>query len=325
STGLQGRDRQAIGKAIVDRPGKDDGWVTTDTAGWTFAAATREIPEKNHKSSQTGEQKQKSNKTRFVIPNPRRRSKLQAQAHAVSGLIGTRELALLESRFRLAIAECRTESAGVLSSADDPGGDPRHRRPRAPNRGITSTVVLRLPAFEASDELGTSAAQGFDEEFPTRGEAATWRHREGELEAIGATTKKLRQVRVRIKRFRPPRPCPLPTPPATINVADTGMTKSSRHNPALLPKSSPRRDSAVTRTATGIRGGKMTPQRPCMGRNGGPAGGGSEDEQEDKAKDGRGKSGQVVALHRGLVITDELRKELLNPLAHRFKLLRGAH
>lgn len=68
-------------------------------------------------------------------------------------------------------------------------------------RGITSTVVLRLPAFEASDELGTSAAQGFDEEFPTRGEAATWRHREGELEAIGAITKRLRQVRVRIKVF----------------------------------------------------------------------------------------------------------------------------
>lgn len=162
----------------------------------------------------------------------------------------------------------------------------------------------------------------------------------------------------RSERFRPPRPYPLPTPPAIINVADTGMTKSSRHNPALLRKSSPRHDSAVTRTATGtatsskiakrsghrivrlepkievdgddslrlgIRGGKMTPQRPCMGRNGGPAGGGSEDEQEDKAKDGRGKSGQVVALHRGLVITDELRKELLNPLAHRFKLLRGAH
>lgn len=32
-----------------------------------------------------------------------------------------------------------------------------------------------------------------------------------------------------------------------------------------------------------------------------------------------------IPLHRGLVITDGVRAELLNPMSHRFKLLRGAH
>lgn len=80
----------------------------------------------------------------------------------------------------------------------------------------------------------------------------------------------------------------------------------------------------------GVRGGKMIPQRLFMGRNGGaPDGGDNEDEREEKTETeehGRGKNnGRIVPLHRGLVITDELRKELLNPLAQRFKLLRGAH
>lgn len=39
------RDQIAIGKAIVDRPGRDDHWVISGTAGWTFAAATKEVPE----------------------------------------------------------------------------------------------------------------------------------------------------------------------------------------------------------------------------------------------------------------------------------------
>lgn len=38
------RDRIAIGKAIVDRPRRDDHWVTTDTAPLSFAAATKEVP-----------------------------------------------------------------------------------------------------------------------------------------------------------------------------------------------------------------------------------------------------------------------------------------
>lgn len=45
SDGLSRRDQIAIGKAIVGRPGKDDHWVTSSTAGWTFAAATAEFPE----------------------------------------------------------------------------------------------------------------------------------------------------------------------------------------------------------------------------------------------------------------------------------------
>lgn len=38
---------------------------------------------------------------------------------------------------------------------------------------------------------------------------------------------------------------------------------------------------------------------------------------------GGGKGASV--LHRGLVITEAVRAELLNPMSHRFKLLRGAH
>lgn len=145
---------------------------------------------------------------------------------------------------------------------------------------------------------------------------------------------------------------PNPTP-LLKKTTDAGTTKPSRQNPAFLPKPSPTRNSAATGTASspklakgsssrlvkeesqrkvvedddsmsGLRGGRMTPQPLFMGRTGGPPGGDSDDEEE-KAEDGRGKSGRIVALHRGLVITNELRKELLNPLSHRFKLLRGAH
>lgn len=76
---------------------------------------------------------------------------------------------------------------------------------------------------------------------------------------------------------------------------------------------------------SGLRGGKLTPQRLFLGRVGGPHGKDREGGLEEKTEDGRGKGGRGVPLHRGLVITDELRKELLNPLAQRFKLLRGAH
>lgn len=66
----------------------------------------------------------------------------------------------------------------------------------------------------------------------------------------------------------------------------------------------------------------MTPQPLLMGRSGGtPAGGGGQ----DAGGGGTGMNGRTGALHRGVAITDELRKELLNPLAHRFRLLRGAH
>lgn len=50
--------------------------------------------------------------------------------------------------------------------------------------------------------------------------------------------------------------------------------------------------------------------------------------EEANGERGGGGAGMCGAakLHKGLVITDELREELLNPLAHhRFKLLRGAH
>lgn len=57
----------------------------------------------------------------------------------------------------------------------------------------------------------------------------------------------------------------------------------------------------------------MVPQRHALGR--GP-------DTEVRAESGRplGKNG--VALHRGLVITSSVRAELLNPMSHKFKLLR---
>lgn len=56
----------------------------------------------------------------------------------------------------------------------------------------------------------------------------------------------------------------------------------------------------------------MVPQRHGLGR--GP-------DTEGETKPGRplGKNG--VALHRGIVITNSVRAELLNPMSHRFKLL----
>ncbi|CAN0469363.1 unnamed protein product [Ectocarpus sp. 8 AP-2014] len=61
-----------------------------------------------------------------------------------------------------------------------------------------------------------------------------------------------------------------------------------------------------------------------VGRSGVSGRGKIGGEEEDSAG-GAGQGSQNVALHRGLVITEELRKEILNPLAQRFKLLRRAH
>lgn len=57
----------------------------------------------------------------------------------------------------------------------------------------------------------------------------------------------------------------------------------------------------------------MAPQRQALDRGPDAAG---------RQESGRlwGKSG--IALHRGLVITNSVRAELLNPMSHRFKLLR---
>lgn len=43
------KNQIAIGKKIVGRLGKDDHWVTTSTAGWTFTAATAELPEESNR------------------------------------------------------------------------------------------------------------------------------------------------------------------------------------------------------------------------------------------------------------------------------------
>lgn len=62
----------------------------------------------------------------------------------------------------------------------------------------------------------------------------------------------------------------------------------------------------------------MTPQPLGVGLRGGMA--------EGKHEGGtavKGKGGGIM-LRRGLVITEAVRAELLNPLSHRFKLLRRA-
>lgn len=41
-------DQISLGKAIVGRPGRDDRWVNSNTAGWSFAAAGPDIPESGH-------------------------------------------------------------------------------------------------------------------------------------------------------------------------------------------------------------------------------------------------------------------------------------
>lgn len=139
-------------------------------------------------------------------------------------------------------------------------------------------------------------------------------------------------------------------PAVPPEIRTTTKPKSSRRNPAARSQSSPPRSDSgdVRRTATatasppkfgktdrgsngrrdaaadnlgGVRGGKLTPQPIYMGRAGGP-----RRRDGDEASGGGGGVGGAVMLHKGVVITDELRNELLNPMAHhRFKLLRGAH
>lgn len=62
-----------------------------------------------------------------------------------------------------------------------------------------------------------------------------------------------------------------------------------------------------------------------VGRTGVSRRGKIGEEEEEDCAGGAAQGSQNVALHRGLVITEELRKEILNPLANRFKLLRRAH
>lgn len=116
------------------------------------------------------------------------------------------------------------------------------------------------------------------------------------------------------------------SPPRSDSRA-TRHTATGTASPQKLGKSDRSRDgrwdTSVDESPSGIRGKKMTPQPVYMGRAGGARG---EDDELNADKRGGAGMGGAAKLHRGLVITDELRKELLNPLAHhRFKLLRGAH
>lgn len=115
-----------------------------------------------------------------------------------------------------------------------------------------------------------------------------------------------------------------PRPDSTVSTRNN--TSSSTTPPRLLKDyGGGSRPANVDYSTGAVRGSRLTPQPLPKGRAGGARRSGEEGRDQEGNGSGAGESYRVVGLHRGLVITDELRKELLNPLAHRFKLLRGAH
>lgn len=86
--------------------------------------------------------------------------------------------------------------------------------------------------------------------------------------------------------------------------------RKAKTNTAPVREHDPRRNFEESGR---VQGGKMVPQRHALGR-------GLATERDQKS--GRILSKNGVALHRGLVITNSVRAELLNPMSHRFKLLR---
>ncbi|CBJ29002.1 hypothetical protein Esi_0130_0034 [Ectocarpus siliculosus] len=296
SQGMPRRDRIAIGKAIVNRPRRDDHWVTTDTAPLSFAAATKEFPANN--------------------------KCFKAQAKAESGLIGNRELALLESYYRLAAAECRAENPPRTSTAD-PGGDRRYRRPKANNEGGCSTN--RAPPHEPNDEaICTTETLGerFDEEgVSAHGSVSGSGYKGYKGREAGATTR-LRQSPDRGKA-KSSRPCPSSRSPLRGRVSPNASRPQEKIRKDLFNGISHSR--AVAEDAGDARAGEWTPDTMFYVGRSGVSGRGKIGGEEEDSAGGVGQGSQNVALHRGLVITEELRKEILNPLAQRFKLLRRAH
>lgn len=66
-----------------------------------------------------------------------------------------------------------------------------------------------------------------------------------------------------------------------------------------------------------VRGGKLSPQSPLSGMGEGTG--------VVRKERGGGNLRGAPSLHSGLVITDSVREALLNPMSHRFKILRGSH
>ncbi|CAN0349190.1 unnamed protein product [Ectocarpus sp. 6 AP-2014] len=322
SQSMPRRDRIAIGKAIVNRRRRDDHWVTTDTAPLSFAAATKEFPANNKCFKHPLIRGDGMAKAITPTKGARREGSQQAQATAESGLIGNRELALLESYYRLAAAECRAENPPRASTAD-PGGDRRYRRPKANNEGGCSTN--RAPPHEPNDEAictTETLGEGFDEEgVSAHGSVSGSGYQGYKGREAGATTR-LRQSPDRGKA-KSSRPCPSSRSPLRGRVSPNASRPQEKISKDLFNSISHSR--AVAEDAGDARAGGWTPDTMLyVGRSGVPGRGKIGREGEDSAG-GVGQGSQNVALHRGLVITAELRKEILNPLAQRFKLLRRAH
>ncbi|CAN0513020.1 unnamed protein product, partial [Ectocarpus sp. 8 AP-2014] len=137
----------------------------------------------------------------------RREGSQQAQAKAESGLIGTRELALLESYYRLATAECRRENAPRASTAD-PGGDRRYRRRKANTEDGCSTN--RQSPHEPNHEANCTTetfGEGCDEEGVSAHGSMAKSGRAGYRGREAGATTRLRQSPDRSKD-KSSRPCP---------------------------------------------------------------------------------------------------------------------
>ncbi|CAM9185524.1 unnamed protein product [Ectocarpus sp. 12 AP-2014] len=321
SQGMPRRDRIAIGKAIVDRPRRDDHWVTTDTAPLSFAAATNEFPAYNKCFKHPLIRGDETAKAITPAKGVRWEGSQQAQAKAESGLIGTRELALLESYYRLAAAECRAENP-PRASTPDPGGDRRYRRPKANNEDRRSTN--RPSRYELNDEENCTTetfGEGFEEEaVSAHGSVSKSGHNGREA---GATTR-LRQSPV-TRTAKSSRPYPSSRSPlrGRARTSPNGSGPQEKISKDLFNSISQSR--AVAEHAGDARAGGWTLDTMLYVGRSGVSGREKVGGEEEDCAGGVGQGSQNIALHRGLVITEELRKEILNPLAHRFKLLRRAH
>ncbi|CAM9689038.1 unnamed protein product [Laminaria digitata] len=333
---LPRRDQIAIGKAIVGRLGKDDNWVTNSTAGWTFAAATREMPEGCRRPVSVEKLRQVSRRVHGGGRGARqgrsaadsRKYSQQAQADAISELIGDRDLALLDAGYRLATSESRASTAQGMSSSLSAGavGGSRRRRPKT-HHGISPAQAeagSESQGFEDSSPVLTRHGEAVRSELAERRSTAAARPR---IEGPGEIFKEAEEAGERRAK--------LSGVPGTPPFGQLASRWSNTHGGRSLTRCGlvgrkprpPKQRKAKTNTAPvreydprrnfeesgRVQGSKMVPQRHALGR--GPA-----TERDQKSGRVLGKNG--VALHRGLVITNSVRAELLNPMSHRFKLLR---
>ncbi|CAN0213665.1 unnamed protein product, partial [Ectocarpus sp. 13 AM-2016] len=199
------------------------------------------------------------------------------------------------------------------------------RRPKANNEGGRSTNGPSPCA--PNDEANCTAetiGEGFEEEaVSAHGSVSKLGHNRHKGREAGATTRLRQSPGTRTAKSSRPYPSsrsPLRGRARTSPSASERQEKISKHLFNSISQS-----RAVAEDAGDARAGGWTLDTMLYVGRSGASGRGKVGGEEEDCAGGVGQGSQKIALHRGLVITEELRKEILNPLAHRFKLLRRAH